>query len=90
MLRILLLYDEICEGYDLFYRLQKQDYVYAVEKTIPNLLHKGGDTVRYLIVINENLTICRKLWIHDYQDTIKNASSMLLAVYWKYLKNEWT
>ncbi|XP_078338788.1 centrosomal protein of 104 kDa-like isoform X2 [Crassostrea virginica] len=26
------------------HKLQKQDYVYAVEKTIPNLLHKGGDT----------------------------------------------
>ncbi|XP_048780572.1 centrosomal protein of 104 kDa-like isoform X3 [Ostrea edulis] len=26
------------------HKLQRQDTIYAVEKTIPNLLHKGGDT----------------------------------------------
>jgi hypothetical protein len=28
-------------------RLTRQDTIYAVEKTIPNLLHKGGDTVSH-------------------------------------------
>ena len=31
--------------YSLLFRVQRQDTIYAVEKTMPNLLHKGGDTV---------------------------------------------
>lgn len=42
----------------VLYRLQRQDTIYAVEKTIPNLLHKGGDTVSHSpIVIMRTLRI---------------------------------